>query len=146
MKKIILALLTIATYTTTQAQQPNVVMSDKTGWHKIGETTADFKTEVDEIMVVGADRFGYIKIAVTDASINLESFDIIFENGEKQNVVIGKVIKHPGETRTVQLNGGEREIKKIVYRYKTVPNNADKKAHIELWGMKTNPDKKTSSK
>ena len=31
------------------AQKPAVVVSDKTGWHKIGETTVDFKKEKDEV-------------------------------------------------------------------------------------------------
>ena len=54
MKKVILiAMLVIAGYSRTYAQ---VVISDKTGWHKIGENTVDFKTETDEILVIGADR------------------------------------------------------------------------------------------
>jgi hypothetical protein len=141
-KALSLTLLILATaYMTVKAQQPGVVMSDKTGWHKIGETTADFKTESDEIMVIGADKFSSVKMIVTDASIDLVSFDIYLESGEKQNVKIGKVIKSPGETRVVNLNG-EKSIKKVVFIYKTVPNNADRKAHVELWGMKTNMDKK----
>ena len=141
MKKLILLTLFItASITGVMAQK--VVMSDKSGWHKIGETTVDYAKEVDEIAVVGADRFSTIKIMVTDAPINLISFDIYFESGDKQNVAIGKVIKNPGETRTVQLKGGERSIKKIVFVYKTVPNTLDKKVHLELYGLKTNADKK----
>ncbi len=143
MKKIIIvALVAIASCTTAFSQKPGVVLSDKEGWHKIGETTVDFKTESDEIMVMGADRFGFVKIKVDDAAIKLESFEIYFESGDKQKVVIGEEIKAPGETRTVQLTGGERSIKKVTFTYKTVPNNMDKKAKVELWGMKTNSDKK----
>jgi hypothetical protein len=143
MKKTIFIALLIIYYINAFAQQPAVVISDKEGWHKIGETTADFKTETDEIAVMGADRFAFVKIKVDDAPINLVSFEIYFESGDNQVVPIGKQIKNPGETRVVQLNGGERSIKKIVFTYKTVPNNADKKAHVELWGLKTNSDKKT---
>ena len=143
MKKVIVfAMLVIANCSAMFAQHPAVVISDKDGWHKIGETHVDFKTETDEIAVIGADKFGYIKIKVTGAPIHLESFDIYFESGNKQNVKIGKEIKTPGESRSVQLEGGERSIKKIIFVYHTVPNSKDKKAHVELWGMKTNPDKK----
>lgn len=141
-KAILFAMLVIANFTGLFAQQPAVVISDKEGWHKIGETSVDFKTETDEISVIGADRFGYIKIKVTEAPIHLESFDIYFESGDKQSVTIGKEIKNPGESRSVELTGGERSIKKIIFVYHTVPNHKDKKAHVELWGMKTNPDKK----
>jgi hypothetical protein len=145
MKKIVILTLLIATGCVKLfAQQPGVILSDKEGWHKIGETVADFKTESDEIIVLGADRFESIKIKVTDASIYLVSFDIYFESGDKQNVEIGKQIKNPGETRVVHLIGGEREIEKIIFIYKTVPNNNDKKAHVELWGLKVKPDKKNT--
>lgn len=76
--------------------------------------------------------------------INLVSFNIYFESGDKQNVAIGKVIKNPGETRIVNLNGGERSIKKIDFTYKTVANSNDKKAHVELLGLKTNTDEKNA--
>ena len=137
-KLILLSILVAGTYTKVFCQTPKVVLSDRSGWHKIGETIVDFNTDADEIAVVGADRFGFIKINVTDAAINLISFDIYFESGDKQSVTIGKDIKAPGETRVVQLNGGERSIKKITFIYKTIPNSADKKAHLELWGLKTN--------
>jgi hypothetical protein len=138
---IVFAMLVIANCTGMFAQT-DVVISDKDGWHKLGETTVDFKTETDEISVIGADRFGYIKFKVKDAPIHLASFDIFFESGEKQSVTIGKEIKNPGESRSVEIEGGERSIKKIIFVYKTVANQKDKKAHVELWGMKTNPDKK----
>jgi len=137
MKKILFALLITAFCTKTFAQQPAVVINDKEGWHKIGTTTVDFQAETDEIIVIGADRFAFIKIKIEDAPVNLVSFDIYFENGEKQNVTIGKEIKNPGETRVVQINGGERRIKKVVFLYKTVASSMDK-AKVELWGLKTN--------
>lgn len=142
-KTILFVLLVMANCTGIFAQKPGVVLSDKQGWHKIGETTVDFKTETDEIMVMGADRFESVKIKVTDAPVNLISFEIYFENGDKQNVAIGKDINVPGETKEVKLSGGERSLKKITFMYKTLPNNNDKKAHIELWGMKTNTNKKS---
>jgi hypothetical protein len=142
MKKTISMLLLIAaSYLNTQAQETHVVVSDKTGWHKIGETTVDFTTEREEIVVVGADKFSAIEIMVKESPIHLISYDIYFENGERQSVAIGREIKSPGETGIVNLNA-ERSIKKIVFLYKTFPSNAEKKARLELWGMKMNPDKK----
>jgi hypothetical protein len=128
------------------AQKPGVVISDKDGWHKIGETIVDFKTEKDEIVVMGADKFAFLKFKVTEMPIHLVSFEIFFENGDNQTVTIGSDIKVTGETRTVKIEGGERDIKKVSFIYKTVANVKDKKARVELWGMKTNPDKKSASK
>ncbi len=131
-------LLLVASQVSVFAQNPKVVVSDKDGWHKIGETKVDFKNETDKILVIGANRFSSIKIKVTEAPINLESFVIYFDNDEKQNVTIFQEFKVPGETREVAF-GGEKNVKRIEFVYKTIGDNRDKKAHVELWGFKSNP-------
>lgn len=118
--------------------KPGIVLSDKAGWHKIGETSVDFKKDRDEIAVVGADRFAGIKFKVTDASINMLNLEVYFENGMKQDVSVASIIKAGDESRVIDLNAGERDIKKIVFVYKTLPNQKEEKAHVELWGLKTN--------
>jgi len=139
MKKIFFALLIIASQAQMWAQKPKIVTSDKTGWHKIGETTVDFKTETDEILVIGANRFESLKIKVTDAAINLVSIDIYFDKGDSQSVAIGQEIKSRGETRIIPLNGSkERNVNKVIFRYKTITSaDTNKKAHVELWGLKS---------
>ena len=93
--------------------------------------------------VLLADRFAMLKFKVTGASIHIEDLDVIFEEGDKQNIRIGAAIKQEGsESRPIDLKGGaERNIKRIVFRYKTVDKGENKKAHVEIWGKKTNPDK-----
>lgn len=118
------------------------MLSDKSGWHKIGEKTVDFKNDKDEISVIGSDRFASIKFKVTEAPIDLQSLEVYYESGDKQDVKVMASVKSPGESRVIDLNGGERNLKKIVFMYKTLPNNKDKKAHVEIWGMKTNADRK----
>jgi hypothetical protein len=146
-KILLFVLLLAANYSKTFAQKPKVVLSDKEGWHKIGETIVNFNTETDEILVIGANRFRSVKIKVTNAPVNLKSFDIYFDKGDKQSVTVGQDIKDPGETRVVQLNGnGERVVKKVTLIYKTAAGNSGNKAHVELWGLKTNSDKKANTK
>lgn len=140
MKKVIFALLLIVTQANVWAQKPKIVTSDKSGWHKIGETTVDFKTETDEILVIGANRFKSLKIKVTEASINLVSIDVYFDKGSQQSIPIGQEFKGAGETKEIPLNGtGERNVEKVIFRYKTITSAGDKnkKAHVELWGLKS---------
>jgi hypothetical protein len=122
------------------AQSPRVVTSDKAGWHKIGETTVDFKREKDEIAVLGANRFAAIKFRVLDEPVDLMSVNVIYDSGEDQSVTIIDHLKVSGDSREINLNGGERNVRKIVFVYKTLPNQKDKKAHVEIWGLKTNTD------
>lgn len=118
--------------------KPGIVISDKAGWHKIAETSVEFKKDRDEVAVVGADRFASIKFKVTDASINLLDLEVYFENGMKQDISLASVIKQGDESRVIDLNSAERDIKKIVFVYTTVPNQKEEKAHVEIWGLKTN--------
>ena len=47
MKKIILVFFAMSALliNTAFAQEPSIMLSDKPGWHKIGEVKADFKME-----------------------------------------------------------------------------------------------------
>ena len=137
-----MVLALVGNYNVAKAQQTELIVSDKTGWHKIGETTVNFQKESDEIIIIGADRFASIKFKVTEAPINLVSLVVYYESGDQQKIKINMPIKMAGESRTIDLNGGERNLKKIVFIYKTLPNRKDVKANVEVWGLKTNTDKK----
>ena len=142
-KALMIMMLAVAGgFSIANAQQPAVVMSDKTGWHKKGETTVNFQKERDEIIVMGADRFAAIQFRVDDAPIHLMDLEVYYESGDKQDINVNFPIKPKGESRVIDLKGGERNLKKIVFVYKTLENRKDVKAHVEVWGLKTNTDRK----
>jgi hypothetical protein len=140
MRKFVLILLVAVSSANMWAQTPKVVINDKDGWHKIGETIVNLDKETDKILILGANRFASVKIKVTEAPIHLESFDIFYDNDEVKSVKIGQEIKHEGETSIVDL-GGEKNIKRVDFYYHTIGKVKNKKAHVELWGLKTNLDK-----
>lgn len=138
MKQVLLITLFISAFSAQMiAQKPGVVLSKKAGWHKIGETVVNFKAETDEIVVLGADRFSFLKIKVEEAPIYLTSFQIYFEDGNAQSADAGMEIKAAGETEIVKLTGGEQHVKKVVFRYRTAEGHQDKRARVELWGLKS---------
>jgi hypothetical protein len=118
-----------------------VVLSDKTDWHKIGETRVSFNTDRDEITVTGADKFAALKFKVKDVPIHLMSLVAYFDDGDKQDINVNFPIKPKGESRVIEFNGGERDLKKVVFVYKTIANSSDREAQVEVWGLKTNADK-----
>ncbi len=63
MKNVIAFVLIIiaGTYGIGSAQNDKAASSEKTSWHKIGETTISFMAEKYEIVLLEADKFGYIK-------------------------------------------------------------------------------------
>jgi hypothetical protein len=127
------------------AQSPAIISSDKSGWHKIAETTVDFAKERDEVSVLMADKFSALQFKVQDAAIDLISLVVIYESGDKQNIDVNSPIKAHSESAIIKINGGERSIKTISFVYKTLPNSKDTKAHVEIWGMKTNADEKKAA-
>ncbi|HTF18338.1 MAG TPA: hypothetical protein VK658_09720 [Chryseolinea sp.] len=138
MKKtmIVLAVLVAAIVNFAQAQTPSVMLSSKPGWHKIGEVKADFKMEDQSIAVLGNDKFKSILLKVTDAPINIEDVTVIFENGETQDIHVKSELKAGSETRQIDLKGGSPDIKQVKFTYKTLPNQKEDKAHVELYGLK----------
>lgn len=118
------------------AQKVGVVASNKPGWHKIGETTVDFRSDKDVIYVVGADKFKSLFIKVTDAPLRMEDAEVYFDNGNKQVIQVRTNFKAGTKSQIVDLDGGERNLKKVVFNYQTIPNFKVDKAHVELWGLK----------
>ncbi|HOZ88335.1 MAG TPA: hypothetical protein PL029_11285 [Bacteroidia bacterium] len=144
MKKLfIMAVLSMGLANTILAQKPEIITSDKKGWHKIGETTVDFKTDHDEIAVLGADKFKALLFKVTDAPIHLIRGNISYESGTGEDFKMDYPVQAAGESQVIYIKGGEREIKRINFVYRTLPNREDDKAHVEIWGLKTNADKKS---
>jgi hypothetical protein len=125
---------------------PKVEVNDKTGWHKIGETIVSFSKERDEIAVLGADRYAKLKFKVTDAGIMISDITISYEDGTKQDVPVSSTMAMGAESRVVDIPGAEKDIARISFVYKTVPNQAKDKAHVEIWGYKSNADKSTGMK
>jgi hypothetical protein len=139
---IIIAMLAVVSIISVNAQETAVILSDRTDWIRIGETTVNFETDRDEINIVGADKFAAIKFKVMDVPVHLMDLQVFFDDGGKQDINVNFPIKPKGESRIIEMNGGERDLKKIVFVYKTIANRSDREAHVEIWGLKTNVNKK----
>jgi hypothetical protein len=123
------------------AQKPAVVTKTEPGWTKIGEITASFKMQDESIVVLGADEFDAIKLKVTDAPINIERVQVFYESGDMEELDVSSELSAGGETRVLNLEQPNRDIKKVAFTYKTLPNYNGEKAHVELHGLKTREHK-----
>jgi hypothetical protein len=138
MKKLIFVFtLLLATFLNPAfAQKPSVMLSDKPGWHKIGEVKADFEVENQSISVLGNDKFKAILLKVTDAPINILDVQVFYESGEPEKIDVKNELQAGSETRKIDLKGADQDIQKVMFTYKTLPNQKDEKAHVELYGFK----------
>jgi len=144
MYKILLVILLAITGLegTINAQNPQVVLNDNDGWQKIGRTTVNFQKDRDVINILVSNKFAAIKFQVQDAPVDLKEIEVFYSSGDTQKIQINFPIKAEGYSRVIDLNGGERNLKKIVFVYKTLSNRKDVKARVQVWGLKTNMDKK----
>jgi hypothetical protein len=134
--KTLITLLFLATIglTVAQAQKPVIVISDKAGWQKLGATTVNFEKDYDEVLVIGANRFASLKFMVKYAPVHFISMEVFFVGNTKETIQLNDVVKDEGEGKTIHLKGGERNIKKVVFIYKTLPNRTEK-MHMLFYGV-----------
>src|SRR5262245_5001365 len=118
-KKVIVFLLSLmAAVGYVNTQNPKVVVSDKTGWHKIGSTNVDLQKEREEVAVLITDRFSALKFRVEKEPIDLTNVEVYYEDGTSQTLKINGHIKAAGESEKFDLAGVEKSIKKVVFLYK----------------------------
>ena len=119
--------------------------SAEPGWEKLGERAVNFGADRDTIMVTAAEgRFRKIRLHVRDRAITIADVKVHFGNGGVQDVAVRAVIQKGGNTRAIDLDGGARVIKKVVFVYSTAgaPRPGKRKgrlkgrAHVALWGMR----------
>jgi hypothetical protein len=122
------------------AQKPAVVMSDKQGWQRIGQVTANFKTTSESIVVMGADNFQAIKLKVKDAPINIERLQVFYESGDMEEIEVSSELKEGAETTVMNLKNPTQDIQKVAFTYRTLPNQKGDKADVELYGLKKSSD------
>lgn len=112
-------------------------MKDTSGWKKIGITTINYKNTTDQIYVLESDRYTSVKFTVADLPVDIIDLEIFYETGDKQDIRVNLELTAPGESRPIELSGGERKLTKISFEYKPLAEKNGKKAVIELWGLKT---------
>lgn len=103
-------------------------------WELLGSRKVNYRLDRDEIMVTAREGvFSKVKLKVRKGGINMHRMVIHFRNGEKQEVAIRKNIAVNGETRVIDLKGGRRVIRKVVFWYDT-KGVAGRRATVNLWG------------
>ena len=135
MKKLIVILF-VCLYGTSYSQKPAVILDDKDGWQKISETTVNFDTDKDEIIVMGADKFKSLKFKVTEGAIDLHALEVFYSEGDNEEIKVGTPIMEGTESREIKLGANGRELKKVVFVYSNVKDSKKEKAHVELYGIK----------
>jgi hypothetical protein len=133
--KIVIFLYIIMAFPQFALPMQDKVVKDTSGWKKIGISNINFKNSNDDIYVLESDKYSSVKFAVTDMPIDITALEIFYETGDKQDIRVNLELNDQGESKPIELNGGERRLTKITFAYKPLNENS-KKGVVELWGMK----------
>lgn len=90
------------------------------GWVKLGRVTASHTVDHDRIRVEGRnDDFRKLKFKVTDSPLNMQRIIVTYDNGSAERLEVRENISKGGETRDIDLKGGQRSIRTIEFWYDT---------------------------
>lgn len=86
-------------------------------WTLIGVRQVTDRVENDTIVLPGPRDFRQIKFCVARNPVEFRDADIYFANGGHQDIAMRERIPAGGCTRDIDLNGADRNITRIEFRY-----------------------------
>ncbi len=109
------------------------------GWTLLGERTVSPRAERDEIAVGPRDgAFERIKLVVRGRAVTFRDVEVHYADGTRQDVALRSTIRVGGETRAIDLTGGDRRIARVVFVYEThqTRDPRDSRAVVALYGWR----------
>lgn len=105
-------------------------------WKKLGAKKVSYKLDRDVIHVGAYEgTFTKLKIAVTGGSVNMHKMIVEYGNGTRDNIPLRYNFNKRSDSRIVDLEGGKRVIKKIIFVYDT-KNRSRQKATVHVFGKR----------
>ena len=108
--------------------------SQQVKWEKLGSRKVNFGLEKD-IIPVGVKKGGFtkLKIVVGGGAINMHKMKVNYMNGSREDIALKHTFTKKSGSRIIDLKGGKRIIKNIVFFYDT-KNLAKSRATIHVMG------------
>jgi hypothetical protein len=103
-------------------------------WELLGERTVTDKVDHDVLPVTaGRGTFRSLKLEVRGRAVQFHSVQIHFGDGQTQDVELRNVIPAGGESRVIDVEGKDRVIRSIEFRY-DAQSLLGKKAVVKVYG------------
>lgn len=135
MKSLFIALIaftSLSAFSTSQAGKNLTAVNQ--AWEKLGSRVVTMTGDHDEILVTATEGvYTAVQLRILKAPIHLLNINIIFGNGDNENIVFDKMFAAGSETRVIDLVGNKRIIKKVNLNYKSAPTQKGR-AVVSLWG------------
>jgi hypothetical protein len=103
-------------------------------WEYLGLRKVNKSFDRDEIAVTGIEgSFNALKLQVKYRAITMYDMKVHYRNGSVEDIKLRVHIPAGGESRVIDLRGGNRVITKVVFRYETKADRG-KRAELRLFG------------
>lgn len=110
--------------------------SPQSKWVLIARTQTRLNLDQDMVVINGQNVFRAIKFRVTHNLIEIYDLDVVFENGEHQDIPVKNVFQPSTESRVLDLPGNKRRIKSIIIKYRSGGNLFNQRAYVQFWGLR----------
>lgn len=108
----------------------------ESSWTRLGSKKVNLASEKDVIVVGRQDgKFTKLKFVVQGAPLNMRKATVHFTNGTSQNLPLKFNFSNNSKSRTIDLAGNKRVIKKITMWYDT-KNRARQRATVSVFGRR----------
>jgi hypothetical protein len=103
-------------------------------WELLGRQTVGFIVDRDVVQVGRQDGdFRKIQLRVKNNDIEILDLKVVYGNGQMDDIRVREKIRAGGQTRVIDLKGGERFIRNVQLVYRSKPSFKGQ-AVVELWG------------
>ena len=106
-------------------------------WVKLGERVVNDRLDHDSLSVTGSrGDFEALKFVVRRRPVHFLDVKVHYANGDTQDVSLRAVIPAGGESRVIDLKGGDRVIRTIEFWYEAESARRGRRATIEVFGRR----------
>jgi hypothetical protein len=103
-------------------------------WELIGQRQVGFLVDRDAVSGRGQGRFSVIRICVGTAPVHFRDVDVVFANGERQQLAINALVRAGTCTANLDLRGEARRVARVEMVYNSVPNFRGR-ALVSVYGL-----------
>jgi hypothetical protein len=103
-------------------------------WELLGRQSVGFLKDRDVVQVGRSDGdFSKIQLRVRNNEVEFTDLKVVYGNGQSDDIQVRNKIPAGGQTRVIDLKGGDRFIKRIELAYRSKPSFRGQ-AVVEVWG------------
>lgn len=129
---VLIVLMNLVAFSSNHAGKSLTALNQS--WEKLGSRVVTMTSDHDEILVTATEGvYTAIQLRIMKAPIHLLNINIIFGNGDNENIVFDKLFAAGSQTRVIDLVGNNRIIRKVNLNYKSAPTQKGR-AVVSLWG------------